>query len=78
MTRGEKNNLGSLAYIPGVERVHHRRDGVVVVWLTDGSAFRVRNMTSHQLYEESRRMAARASVLAALARDKMRERNGLA
>jgi hypothetical protein len=77
VTRGEKNSLGSLAYVPGVERLHRREDGTVVVWFTDGTAFRIRNLTSHQLYEESRRMASRASVLAALARDRVRERNGL-
>ena len=78
MTRGDKNPLGSLAYVPGVERIHYRKDGVVVVWFTDGTAFRVRNLNGHQLYEESRRMSARASVLAALARDRTRERHGLA
>ena len=75
--RGERNSLGSLAYIPGVERVHYRSDGVKVILLTDGSMFRVRNMTAYQMYEESRRLATRATVLAALARDKERGRQGL-
>lgn len=72
MGRGERNSLGALSYIPGVERIHRRRDGVVVVMFTDGTMFRVRSMNAHQLRAESERMSSRASVLMALAIDKQR------
>ncbi len=72
----DKNPLGSLRRIDGVQSRWNREDGVTVVKFTAGTLMRIPKMTYDESMAEARRLELRARIIRALAEDRATARMG--
>lgn len=63
----DRNPLGLLRRIEGVESRWNRADGVTVVKFTDGTLMRIPKMSRDQSMKEAQRLELRAEVIRAIA-----------